>query len=443
MTVSAQTSWSAGVSAVVLAGGPGSRLEPIVSDEHPKALLPVATKPLIHHPLSTLLQNRVGDVTVVAAAPYTDLVKKSVADFRAQNRLDENDPEFTQKHRVVERAEEHDTADVLRALFADGTPNGHHVLVMSTDLVTNANLDRLFKCHFMKQASCSAYMIPVPTEEDNTDGPEVYITTDPVSDRLLAVEVDSDLENGRNITLRPTLLARFPTVRVRSDLRDLHVYMFAPWVLERLLIERPQISNVRYDLVPYLARRQFTLSRQAAESTWGEHVPRVRGQSEANVGVYCAIASSGTIAYRLNTLSRYQSTTLDLAAQQAAILSPAFASAGERTNLSKDSFVGAACTAGTRTSVKKSFLGNNVVLGDQVKLNKCIVLDDAVIEQQSNLTGTIVGPRATIGPNCTLKDCRVGADVEVSEATSAEGRDLGTGMAPETGEDLMDDFEFT
>ena len=44
---------------------------------------------------------------------------------------------------------------------------------------------------------------------------------------------------------------------MHHDLADIHVYIFAHWVL-RLLDDKPDVTSIQGELVPYLVRSQFT-----------------------------------------------------------------------------------------------------------------------------------------------------------------------------------------
>ncbi len=54
------------ISAVVLAGGEGSRLRPL-THYRPKPLLPAATTPILEHVFDQLIEAGVTDITVVVA----------------------------------------------------------------------------------------------------------------------------------------------------------------------------------------------------------------------------------------------------------------------------------------------------------------------------------------------------------------------------------------
>jgi translation initiation factor eIF-2B subunit gamma len=64
-----------------------------------------------------------------------------------------------------------------------------------------------------------------------------------------------DLKSGDQISLRTSMLSRFPNVKLHSRLRDAHLYIFKRWVLE-LLVKNPHLNSIKYDLVLMLLEAQ-------------------------------------------------------------------------------------------------------------------------------------------------------------------------------------------
>jgi translation initiation factor eIF-2B subunit gamma len=270
--------------------------------------------------------------------------------------------------------------------------------------------------------------------------------------------------------VRASLLRRYPTLAVRADLKDPHVYVFAPWTLQTLLPTLPQVSSVRLDLVPYLARRQFTLSKQLQQQDRAAHGISLgqlpADQIEHDVKVALHIFPEQEYVHRLNTVKSYLSVSLDPVAgaldspkaadevtsrdarnvkalvqdkkkgkSALATVSP-FETVGERVHVSVDSCVGRRCSAGDRSSVKRSCIGENVTLGAGVKVNGSVVMDNVILHDGANLAGCVIGAGAVVGKGSVLKDCRVAFAMQVHDETQATGEDLAA-EKPVT----LDDFE--
>jgi translation initiation factor eIF-2B subunit gamma len=473
------------VHAVILAGGDGSRMFPLCGESSPKALLTVANVPLLHYALDSLSRAGISSATVISSAPHTAAICDAVAAFKPI--AGSAKPECA----VVERDPAHGTADALRALPAAG--GNVHTLVVSSDLVTDLDLSSIFADHFVSGASCTVLLTearpslatvtaageaaasakgckrnvkPVKgaLAPESDFKPAIYATIDPSGQRLLGLVGDTDLEDGAALRVRPTLLRRFPSVYMRADLADPHVYLLAPWVVRGLLPARPQISSVRFDLIPYLARRQFTLaaalrSGNRPEACWATSLPACAND---DIVLRLSVASFGGFAWRINSAAQFLAIGLDVAAGALSKATPygkenkkgkpsrtasPFETVGERTNVSSDSLVGAKCTAGDKASVKKSCVGDAVLLGAGVKLNGCVIAGNSTIGNDANLSACVVCSGASIGTGSILKDCRVDAGVSVPQETRATGRDFSdlqdTGVEEGGNGGFDDAFEFS
>jgi glucose-1-phosphate thymidylyltransferase len=106
--------------AVILAAGEGSRLRPLTRSK-PKAMLPVANRPIIEYVIDALLENGIRDIVVVVGYRKEDVI-------RHLNRLDA-------PIQVVVQERQLGTADALRAAQSEITDN---FLVLPGDNYINA-----------------------------------------------------------------------------------------------------------------------------------------------------------------------------------------------------------------------------------------------------------------------------------------------------------------
>lgn len=494
---------------VVLAGGVNERFAPLATPAFPKALAPVAQKRAIFYPLLSLARAGIARACVIASPDSVDTIREYVV---AVVRTDPLLASLTVDV-VAGCGDSVGSADVLREMDLEHAGGGNaHVLVVTADLISDCALSPLVDAHFAAGASCTVLLSENCAPAANAAGvddldagskaglkggkggkvakcgkkekggkpgeeydPELYAIVDGSGRRLLGLVDEVNLPVDSILRIRPAILQRFPDLTVRADLGDAHVYLFAPWILSHLLPARPSISNVRLELVPYLARRQFTLGRGASTEDWADAIP---GGEGSDVKVELFVVPFGGFVRRVNIPETYLSTSLKVASgaltrhlcgdgadllpvgshsrdagkkggkKGAAGSKPAkgespFATAGERTNVSPDSFVGPNCSAGDKASVKKSCLSNDVRLGAGVKLNGCVVLESATIEDGVNLSGCVIAANGVVGKDSILKNCRVAPEISVPEATEAEGKEFaGAGEQADTS-GFMDSFEFS
>ncbi len=129
---------AAGLRAVILAGGKGTRLKPFTAN-FPKPLVPVGDRPILELLIRRLIQFEVTDITL-SLGHLAELIK---AYFACHPRLTE------QLHlRYVQEEEPTGTAGSL-ALVPD---LDRTFLVMNGDLLTDLNFDALVKYHLQQKA---------------------------------------------------------------------------------------------------------------------------------------------------------------------------------------------------------------------------------------------------------------------------------------------------
>lgn len=456
------------VHAVVLAGGEGSRMSPLVSSEQPKAMLAIANRPMLFYTLFSLVHSNITHITVVV-----DPESKPKISHYVHNDLP-NDPSFaafkdaTYTIEVKERNADAETADALRELDI----KQQYTLILSSDTIIDLSFQSFLDFHHSKQAVCSVALTqvqPTPPQKSSKSSksssdkssftPQLYTICNR-DDRLLSFLHPTDLESSK-ATIPSILIRRYKSLKLQSDLLDSHVYCFCTPALNHVLKYCPAISSVKYDLIPYVSRRQHTLWRIADHQSWPTPAD--------DFSVYNLTLPSSTYALRTNTISSFRTANLDIAAgkipswlksdtadskqsqpaQKKKEKKPRppipFDPAGERVSVSPDSLVGKSCSAGDRTSVKKTVIGNNCRLGSNVKLNGCVIMDNVEIKDGANLTSCIVCDDANVGASCVLKDCRVAASASVDDETEATDRSFGgenENKAVSFADGLGDDIEF-
>lgn len=455
------------VRAVVLAGGHGSRMHPIVSADRPKPLLPVANRPMLFFSLFSLYRANITQVTVIVDPLFHASVSHYVhEEFPKDPALSEFKQHPSLNIDVHSRSNSAETADSLREL--DIAEND--VFILSSDSVSNIHLSSVLDHHRSSNSACTVVLtqaaIPGTTSKSESSSdykPQLHALIND-SERLLAMIHPTDLQSS-TAPIRHSLIQRYDYLSFLSDVQDPHVYCFHSSALYHVLEHCPAISSVKFDLIPYVARRQHTLSRVADHDSWSVPI------DEFVVRTY--LEPSTTYSERVNTVESFESTNIGLSSGKlSSWLKPTvdvehsdqgtlsqkqskkkekkprppvpFSPAGERVTVSLDSVVGTGCSAGDRTSVKKSIIGTNCVLGTNVKLNGCVVLSNVHIEDGANLTSTVICDNSVIKASCTLKNCRVAANTTVQNSTKATDRGFGgeqKGEAAEFKDNFGDEFD--
>ena len=240
--------------AVLLAGGTGTRLYPL-TEGIPKSFLPVANRPLIAYQL--LLLEKAGFKEVLVAV--AKIGKAELENYLAQA----HKGSILVDIQVVD--EELETADVLRALK---DKIKRDFLVISGDLITDVNLHHFADVHRINDATCTV-LLRAPKTESKAPGAAPskpgkeggivdFVALDEKRTRLLFLESASDVEE--KLILPKALLVKHPNVFITNKMLDAHLYIFSRWILD-LLEERPKITSIKTELLPFLLRYQFSRKR--------------------------------------------------------------------------------------------------------------------------------------------------------------------------------------
>lgn len=405
------------VNAIVFASEQESGLSPLTSDDVPNAMIPIANRPMLFYPLYALLQARIVDITVAIATPHTPSLSNYLSKtLQADPSIRKLGPHATKARiSIHSHTPELDTADIIRDMPAT---NASTTIVLGTGYVGAINLTTLLTHH--NHATCTALL---RASTPGTTNATSYAVLDPTTNRLLGLYYPSDLQSG-SLHVRGSLLARYPKLRIRSDVTDVHAYAFSSVALRAILARRNLISSLRFDLVPYLARRQFTLSRDTETAAACGAPVVVSAFIAAPDAAYVQRVTDVDALMAVNTavargaLDPY----LPSAPRDKKQMAAALKTKGERTSVSTDCVIGSDVVAGSRTSIKKSVVGDNVTLGSQVKINGCVVGRGVVIADGVNLNSTFLSEGAALGKGCRLKDCRVAPGFVVPDDTEATGK---------------------
>eukprot|EP00908_Phaeocystis_cordata_P012671 Transcript_23672.p2 GENE.Transcript_23672~~Transcript_23672.p2 ORF type:complete len:440 (-),score=222.48 Transcript_23672:35-1354(-) len=424
--------------AIILAScSDGENLYPL-TEQMPSVLLPVANRCLLSFQLE-LLENAAGfkQVLVVTEERWLTRLSTYVSEtYKGPLKVE-----------VIVVPEGAGSADALRTL----APKLHTDFVMiAGDVITDVDFARLADLHRLHGAAVTALLkeapprdAAIPKKAKELDGTD-FIGIDERRQRLLHMESAADCDAGVS-SISQSLLQSYPHLQIHTDLSDVHVYIFAHWTLQ-LLELKPHFASVKFELLPYLVRKQF-LSKtnlriptpgHAAQALAMSASPAAAAQREAaqaagfRCGCYVMAHDTG-YCVRANTLATYTQANLDVARggathceKEAELPKEADAILAKEGNFalksfSQDSSRGFGVEVGARSSVKKSCVGPHCRLGSGVKLTNCILMDHVVVHDKVTMSNCIVCPNAEIGEGASLKDAQVGMGVTIEPGAVIKG----------------------
>ncbi|KAJ1619471.1 nucleotide-diphospho-sugar transferase [Pavlovales sp. CCMP2436] len=398
------------ITPVILAGGHGERLLPLTKDV-PKALLPVANRPLISLPLGHLEKCGFRSAVVVTVESIAAQMKAFLAE----------------KHSGtihVDLVIVPDDAGTAQALLAAKAKVHGDVLVMSVDLVTDVPLQKLADTHHLRDAAITVLLKERPAPREGKPPKwETAFVLDPAKEQLLYMAARTDCD--ATLGLRKSLLHAHGNVTVTTALTDVHCYVLARWVFD-LLEARPELSNIRYDLVPYLLRHQYIHAERALPealdmnlSVSGHDQPARHFRTTDHSRIQCAVvieSATGAVCVRANTLTSYLEVNLEIArGALGGKVGGEVAEVGGKTGFGNDCVRGKGVAIGLSTTVKRSVVGSHCRLGSGVKLANCVVMDHVTFGDKVSLSNCVICSNAEVREGATLTNCQVGASFTVDK----------------------------
>ncbi|CAG8593747.1 4905_t:CDS:10 [Ambispora gerdemannii] len=361
--------------AIVLAGF-GNYLYPFTEDNNlPKALLPIANKPMIHYVLDWLERAGIFDVMIIAQQSGEHKISsylKNIHEGKLKPSLE------------VVRDEHSGTADVLRS---------SDFIVVSCDLILDLVPHEFLDYHRREDPTFTAlFYEPSKSESGSVAGTSSF-------------KDDSNDDLDQELSLRMSLLWKFPQVNIHTTLQDAHLYIFKRWIID-LVAQRKAISSVKEHLVPLLLKCQYqkklleieginkrktqeNFQRRALEysTTWEKE-----DDDEYPVRCHIYIYKDGFC--------------------------------GRGNTVGNDSMIGEDTKIDERTSIKRSTIGAHCVIGKNVKINNSILMDHVIVQDFAKLDGCVVCNNAKIEEKAQLKDCEIGGRFVVESGLQAKNEQL-------------------
>eukprot|EP01060_Flectonema_neradi_P016616 TRINITY_DN2323_c0_g1_i1.p1 TRINITY_DN2323_c0_g1~~TRINITY_DN2323_c0_g1_i1.p1 ORF type:complete len:476 (+),score=61.09 TRINITY_DN2323_c0_g1_i1:55-1482(+) len=446
--------------AVLLAGGEGTRLSPLTQGKC-KALLPVGNHPILKFSLRWLAKYGYPKPLIVT----TDCMKGEIEQYLSSAGL--GNPSI---HTVPEDT---DTAQALRAV-ADKIER--NAIVVSCDTITDVNLTNLTSYHRSKNATATILMKHAKPHDKKSKERYLteYVGLDEQTNRVTLFASSAELRDP--VDLGRALLTRRPNMLLTRSLLDAHVHIFSKWAVN-LIASKERYTSLKHEVLPSLCAHQFR--RKTADGNWGGldvpppqvdpplpaidfpapqfSVSDIASQTHNNhptsvydpVSVYAYIADNdgvlckdpldlkalteqvteGEYISRVNYLSTYLSTNKDLAKSTAAgkyapeqeLLAADFAANWQKPSkegafpakatVSTPSLVGENYQPEEGAIVKATTIGNNVKVGAGSRVSHSVIMDGVIIASGCIIDSCIIGSGTRIPEGSKLKDCILGNNI--------------------------------
>ncbi|KAJ3932687.1 MAG: UDP-3-O-glucosamine N-acyltransferase [Lentinula lateritia] len=484
-------------SAVVIAGF-GNELVPLTSNNGaepcPKALVPLANKPMIDYVMSWIEQAGVKDVLLICPSIHRPMISHHVHSGLSTLRIDvqtyDESPEGNTGTCTLLRHFANRISEDFILLPCDFIPppslslntilNKHRTESVSDGSVATA-------CWFAAQKPDKTSLV----EDWGSIPPPVPIVWDDATGTLLQVDTADDLDrNSEELELRMSLLSQYPRTKLSSRYQDSHVYVCRRSVLD-LLQEKKHFDSFREEFIPWLCKVQYqrtkrekyghilnpitnvitqnvslrhsTLRAQAkvysksvlhqsddADASSPFDPESTTDSSSLRVGIIVLHPATAGFATRVNNIHSLLDMNRRLLAettyalptdpQNRSLIDP-------KAQISSDTIIGAFTQVSERTTIKKSVIGKHCVLGKMARITGCVLLDHCVIEDGAKIDGCILGKNTKVGAKAELTRCVTQAGYEVGSGETFKNEKLDvsdwTAGPDESEEDDDDDEEET
>ena len=349
--------------AVILAGGEGTRLRPLTSNQ-PKPMMPLVNKPLMEHIVTLLAQHGFDDVVVTVA-----YLANQIRDYFGDG------SEFGIRMRYATDESPLGTAGSVRNAAAELDDT---FLVISGDVLTDIDLSRVMKEHRDSGATAS----------------------------IALKRVENPLEFGIVITRPDGSIERFlekPTWgQVFSDTINTGIYVLEPEVFE--FIPEGEVVDFAEDVFPAALDKGLTLHGHVAEGYWEDI-----GTTDAYLSAHTDVLD-GRVKLDIGGFELSKGVWLGEGAEvdpDAEVQGPAVIGdncrieAGARIN--QYSVLGTDVVVKSDASIERSVCHDHVYIGRAVRLRGCAVGRSSDLRSHARLEeGVVVGDECFIGEHAVV-----------------------------------------
>lgn len=358
-------------SAIVLAGGVGSRLQPLTT-HCPKPMVPVANKPMIDYNLELLINAGIkGKIVII-----TKYLQKKIRDYIA--RIDY----FDDLEIVLPKVDPLDTADAVRK--ASNYIDTDNFIVSMADIITNLSLSDFMQFHCKKEAIASITLKDVPH-------PRAYgvIMLNQDSRILLFLEKPHPEELG----LAVLTFSKKETIHLQSNLVNTGIYAFNHGMLD-ILDTVHDLMDFGKHVFPYLTR-EYGIFGYVKDYYWMD-----AGNPQTYLYTNWDVLRRWAFPYFPK--ATWEENSIWWADPEVEIASGARieppAAIGSAVKVSKGTVIGPHTVLGDEviigenSVIHSSVVWDHVEIGNNVSIKESIICNNVIIPNDSKLaTGTVIG----------------------------------------------------
>lgn len=388
--------------------GDGRRLGPVAGESMPKALLPVANKPLLAHALEWCQKAMFKKITLVCTPLSIREITAYVELQRGEIKIPVDIAEFAST-----------TGETLACLASKIDSD---FVVLPCDFITDVEPENLLAIHRASDIGTLATGFYYKNTIESIDTKKVL-----VPDVLLHTPFDKDgqavlldayerqfVKDTKHLDVRMAMLWKFGNAVASTELLYTSIYVCRRAVLD-ILADADESCSVAVE-----NKTIHKLMRNFARRTW---------QHRQKLGTVAMAQLPASASYlRANNLPAYLEANryiMKLRARSMAKSGPAAAPAAAAKEkgaalIGNDSLLGDDSVVGAKSSIKRSVVGNNVTIGTKCRITGCVVLEGTTIGNDVVLENCIVGRGVVIRDKVRLTSCEIEGGYEVPTGFEAK-----------------------
>ena len=387
----------------------------------PKALLPVANRPMVEYVLDWCQKAFFPLVTLVCNGEDKLEIAAAVDAYQAQVGADQ---EWRCKIDVVDVSVE-GSGDALYHMFQQKLIHRKDFVVLPCDFITNLPPQVLIEAYRNKAdtdvglAVCYRNQLDIEDKKSTIFPKNYTFYTDPSLDdnansQLLDAYSAEDVNFHKSLQIRTQMCWRYPNSRISTRLLDSGIFFGSSDAITRVF----ESHRTKFSDLYFKTRSVAKVVRDFARRSWKHKKPL------DTVGF--TILPEQAMFFRSNHPSVLMEANRHFMKERARKQGQSHASFDKqsRSAVGIDSLIGPNTTLGEKTNVKRTVVGRDCKVGDRVRLTGCLVMDSVVIENDVQLENCIIGKGAIIRGKVRLVNCYVECTNDVVGGTNSKGDTL-------------------
>ncbi|MEA3372750.1 MAG: sugar phosphate nucleotidyltransferase [Campylobacterota bacterium] len=353
--------------AVVMAGGFGTRIQPL-TNSRPKPMLPIVNKPMMEHTMMTLKDLGITEFIILLYFK-PEIIKDHFRDGS----------DFGIKITYVVPDDDYGTAGAVK--LAQEHIGDENFIIISGDLVTDFDFQQIFDYHQQKESKLTITL----TSVDN-----------PLQFGVVIANEEGKIEK---------FLEKPSWGEVFSDTINTGIYIIEPEILDYI----PQGSNFDFakDLFPLLMKEDIDLMAGYAQGYW-----RDVGNPESYREVYDDILTS-KVKFTYDGIKTEFPDGLLYSAEPVELDSS--------IEIIGTVVLGKNVTLGKRAKLNNVVIGDNVAIGASCKIRNTVFWNDVEVGKSVTLDGCVICNNNVFGKNSQAKAGMILAEgCEIGQLVSIE-----------------------